>query len=303
MFEYSEVDTPHFRIINSGSLEKPIQLHISHKTHFCQFSPHVQRVLDLYWENRVREVAAEGRHLHDSVLPYVRKANFTGKTLALELGNLRYRDFRGFCDDDIYTMHATQHMPCYMLAGAIVETADGYLMLNQRQNVELFDGWINLFTGGIEIENHVNEHGDVSPLITVREEIHEETHIPYPKIADLGCIGLVRNTYIPKPYTLLYHVKTSLRKDEVVDIQSRQILKEGPTRFIPFTDWHLYDFIHRFRKVMLSESLAMLFLLGKEAFGDVWASRILNVLHTPTTLEREHEYVLIQQVREYAAVC
>ena len=129
-----ELTTSHFDVLISRTLDNPIELEISQQESLLQFPEYLSRILEENWHVYVARARKEGKHVHESVLPYISNSLFQGNILQLEFGKWHYRQYTGFCSQHLYERFKT-HMPMYCLVCGIVETKDGYLALNQRKNV------------------------------------------------------------------------------------------------------------------------------------------------------------------------
>jgi hypothetical protein len=114
------------------------------------------------------------------------------------------------------------------------------------------------------------------PLAAARREIHEEYGVESDQIAELRCLGLVRNRTTLKP-EFLTEATVSLDSGEFRTMTNREY--SGLSMIDPAIE-ALTAFLNENARIMTSPGLACLLAVGRRRYGDTWHTEMCSQLRT-----------------------
>jgi hypothetical protein len=182
--------------------------------------PAIDALIAAEWARREAEAAATGRLLFAGPLCRLAAAAVDGETLRLTLGPTDYREFLGTNVAGLATIQARHaadwraYLADPLAVCATLASADGWLLVMRRsERVAEYPGFYHVI-GGHPTPAHDDGVGGVSPFLALQEEIVEETGLTPGEIADLACLGLIRNRATAKP-ELVFEARLALGRAEV----------------------------------------------------------------------------------------
>jgi hypothetical protein len=177
--------------------------------------PTIDALIAAEWARREAEAAATGRLLFPGPLCRLDAFATAGETLRLTLGPTDYREFLGTNVAGLATIQARHprdwrdYLADPLAVCAALVSADGWLPVMRRgEQVAEYPGFYHV-VGGHPTPAHDDGVGGVSPFLALHEEIAEETGLAPGEIAELVCLGLIRNRATAKP-ELVFEARLAL---------------------------------------------------------------------------------------------
>lgn len=244
-------------------------------------SPAVERLIAEAWEAESALAANDNRVLYDAPLARLVRAVAAKNHLLLELGTTTYREFVG---THFHHAAAIRRLDPQFLAqalgvSALVQTSDGYLAFGRRnRRVAWHAGYLHAFGGMVEATDRLPD-GRYDAFGRMLEELHEETTIRAPEVADLSLIGLVRDRALFQP-ELLFDARVSLTRAQLsarIDLAAADAehvavewLFDEPDGVAPFL---------RAAQPVTPVAQAVLLLHGRWCWGSEWFEHVCYDLY------------------------
>lgn len=207
--------------------------------------------------------------------------------LELVYGLTDYKTFVGTRDPEVENRYP-ESVPRVLSVAAVIETPDGDLVMQQRENndnVLHYRGWVAGPGGNVEAPyqdnpGNTNENGDPDPVSALLEEIEQESGIKPEHISDIVCNGLVKNG--KRGFgALSFRARTDLSKDEIEELKGTH--EEGRT-IITEPDLKEFHKLLGYNQIILQDVLPTLLYVGRDKFGSDWYNRMIE------KLKRSHNY-------------
>jgi 8-oxo-dGTP pyrophosphatase MutT (NUDIX family) len=166
-------------------------------------TPDIQAWMDALWEQQQAERAREGRRLLvDSPLFRLVSASAHQRgrqhdTLHLTLGDTSYKEYVATRTPEFAGKHARHELSNALGICSVVETRDGYILLDKRKGVDVYAGRYHVIGGFFERGLDSNEQQRPDPFAAVSREIREETGIQPEDIESQHCLGVVYDLATP----------------------------------------------------------------------------------------------------------
>ncbi len=170
------VVTPFFEIPIAGHFSRE-EVEITDSKQTFEVDRKFQQKIDEIWQVRKNEIEAKGGHLEDRPKLVVLDNSIKSGKLCLTLGHSSYKYYVGLTDPGLRSQVGVEQLPRFLGAAALLETADNYLVLNERsQTVFQYNGWLSVFAGSTEL-NDLDADGVIDPFTTAIREVKEETGV------------------------------------------------------------------------------------------------------------------------------
>ena len=170
------VITPFFEIPVSGHFSRD-EVEITDTSQEFELDGELQQQVEKVWQARKKEVEAKDGHLEDRPKLVVLDNSIKSGKLCLTLGHSSYKYYVGLTDPGLRSQVGVEQLPRFLGAAALLETADNYLVLNERsQTVFQYNGWLSVFAGSTEL-NDLDADGVIDPFTTAIREVKEETGV------------------------------------------------------------------------------------------------------------------------------
>lgn len=271
------IDTPFFEIPVSGHFSKEEIEIIDSKQSFevdDKFKPKIEEI----WQAKKKQVEEKGGHLEDRPKLVVQNISVESGKMCLALGHSSYKYYVGFTDLELRNLVGLDKLPKFLGAAALLETSDNYIVLNERsQSVFQYNGWLSVFAGSTELDD-VDANGVIDPFVTAVREVKEETGVDNLEIADIKCLGYKSDRSIDAD-EMLFHVKTTLTKIKLENLQRNKNLDEGKSVFMPIDADEVRKKILEFSKGFVSDGASVLALFGRDKFGQEWFNNVIERLN------------------------
>lgn len=198
-----------FDILVRG-LFRPDQLEIVYDSTLRMPLPaDVREWMDQLWQQKLAAARAKGTPLYDARLFRLISASVRPDgTLHLVLGDGSYKEYVTTREPTFSRGKAREELGNVLAVCSVVETSDGYILLDKRQGVDGYVGRYHVIGGFFErdLDTHPGTSPtgmDTTPAVkpdpfqAIRREIREETGIQQADIREQYCLGVVYDLTMP----------------------------------------------------------------------------------------------------------
>lgn len=262
-----------FTILARGCY-RPEQLLVRYDTRLTMpITPESQARMDELWQRKLIEARSTGKRLFDAPLYRYISLKQEVETLALTLGNTSYKEYVTTRERSAYQAHKEPGNP--LAVCSVVETSDGYILLDRRQGVDVYNGRYHVIGGFFERDLDTSEQQQPDPWAAIRREIREETGIQVSDIERQYCLGVVYDTTMPHA-ELCFLTRLHISRDEVVGQRQPEEdeIKELQTLHVSSTS--LRDFIVQNHGNISATGEPNLLFYGAWKYGEQWYTEVLK---------------------------
>ena len=187
-----------FEILAHG-LYRPDQLEISYNPSLrMPISPPIQVWMDTLWEQKLASAREQNIPLFDAPLfRFVAVEAQADGTLHLLLGDTGYKEYVTTRVPEFAQGRKREELGNALSVCSVVETSDGYILLDKRQGVDVYVGRYHVIGGFFERDRDSTVTNQPDPFGAIRREIREETGILQSDIREQFCLGVVYDTVTP----------------------------------------------------------------------------------------------------------
>jgi hypothetical protein len=253
-------------------------LHIS-------ITPSIQQWMDTLWQQKLAIAHEKGTRLFDSQLFRLEQATASPDgTLHLVLGNTSYKEYVTTRELDFARGRNRLELSNALGVCSVVETSDGYILLDKRQGVDAYVGRYHVIGGFFERDLDSTSVSDITttavqpdPFAAITREIREETGIQSADISEQYCLGAVYDLTLPHcELCFLTRLNISLQEvharvpeeDEIQQLHSLHITAE-----------RLRDFIFTNHGNISPTGEPNLLMYGAVEYGEGWWDEVMqNIL-------------------------
>lgn len=258
-----------FEILTSG-LFRPDQLIITYNSALCMpTSLATQQWMDTLWKQKLAEAQERGIPLFDAPLyRFVDAKTSADDALHLTLGDTGYKEYVTTRTPEFSRGRLRQEPGNALAVCSVVETSDGYILLDKRRGVDVYVGRYHVIGGFFERGLDILENGQPDPFGAMRREIREETGIQFADIAEQYCLGLVYDLATPHA-ELCFLTRLHISLAEVkTRVPEEDEIKQLETLFV--TERSLREFLLENRGNISATGEPNLLLYGELRFGKQW---------------------------------
>ena len=205
-------------------------------------SPAIQEWMDALWEKKLALAHQQGIPLYDSQLFRLvsAEAQSDGR-LKLVLGNTSYKEYTTTQEPEFFTGRDRQELSNALAVCSVVETSNGYILYEKRQNVSVHVGRYHVVAGFFERDRDIDANGQPNPFGAMLREIREETGIQLSDVTEQYCLGSVYDVgtphaelcFLTKLHIPLSEVHTRTPEDhEIQQLLSLYVTPESLREFI-----------------------------------------------------------------------
>jgi 8-oxo-dGTP pyrophosphatase MutT (NUDIX family) len=262
--------------IFSHSLYRPDKLIINYDPSLrMPINPAIQSWMNTLWQKKLVEAHEKGTPLFDTNL--FRLVDATSEpdgTLHLVLGDTSYKEYVTTRVPEFFQGRGRQELSNALAVCSVIETSDGYILLDKRQGVDVYVGRYHVIGGFFE--RGLDMVGQPDPFGAVRREIREETGIQVDDMREQYCLGVVYDLSTPHgEMCFLTRLNVSLaevqmRKPE--DNEVKQLLS------LAVTAESLRDFVLHYHGNISPTGEANLLMYGAVSFGEQWFDEVMRRL-------------------------
>jgi 8-oxo-dGTP pyrophosphatase MutT (NUDIX family) len=258
-----------FEILARGFF-RPDQLSITYNPTLCMpTSLAIQQWMDTLWGQKLTEAQERDIPLFDAPLYRFVDAEMSADgALYLTLGDTGYKEYVTTRVPEFSRGRLRQELGNALAVCSVVETSDGYILLDKRRGVDVYVGRYHVIGGFFERGLDILEKGEPDPFGAMRREIREETGIQFADIAEQYCLGLVYDLTTPhaelcfltRLHISLAEVKTRVpEEDEIKELETLYVTKQS-----------LREFLSENRGNISATGEPNLLLYGELLFGRQW---------------------------------
>jgi 8-oxo-dGTP pyrophosphatase MutT (NUDIX family) len=244
-------------------------------------TPAIQAWMDSLWQQKLAIARKKGFPLFDAPLfRLITTESRLDGILHLVLGNTSYKEYVTTRVPEFAhgrTRQGRDKSGPYSNALAVcsvVETSDGYILLDKRQGVDVYNGRYHVIGGFFERELDMTTRPD--PFQAMRREIREETGIQSADIQEQYCLGVVYDVATPHGeicfLTRLNIPLAEVQKRTPEENEIKQLL------FLAVTPESLRDFVLKHHGNISATGEPNLLMYGGVRFGEEWLEKIMNQL-------------------------
>jgi 8-oxo-dGTP pyrophosphatase MutT (NUDIX family) len=271
-----------FEILARG-LYRPDQLRITYDPALRMvITPAIQAWMDHLWQQKLAIAQEKGFPLFDAPLyRFVHGESRADGTLHLTLGDTSYKEYATTRVPEFFKGRSRDELGNAFSVCSVVETSDGYILLDRRQGVDVYAGRYHVIGGFFErgLDSIESDHMPVAqpdPFTAMRREIREETGIRSDDIDEQCCLGLLYDAATPHAeLCFLTRLRISLaealtrvpEEDEIKQLEALQVTAESLRAFILEHHGHIS-----------ATGEPNLLLYGALRYGQSWMDEIIVLL-------------------------
>jgi len=269
-----------FEILARG-LYRPDQLDITYDPSLrMHTSPAIQEWMDTLWQQKLDTAQKKAVPLFDSQLfRLVSTEAREDRSLHLVLGNTSYKEYVTTREPEFARGRARQELGNALSVCSVIETNDGYILLDKRQGVDVYEGRYHVIGGFFERDlDMATKQPD--PFAAICREIREETGIQFKDISEQYSLGVVYDLTTPHA-EMCFLTRLNITLEEVY----RRVPEEKEIQHLLslyITKGSLLHFVLANHGNISATGEPNLLMYGAVRFGEQWfgeAMRQLNYLH------------------------
>ena len=228
--------------------------------------------MDVLWEQELAQAKEQGKRLFDTPLfRFIKAAAQADRALHITVGDTSYKEYVTTRSPRFARVRGQMELGDPLAVCSVIETSDGYILLDQRQGVDVYVGRYHVIGGFFE-----RDLDQPDPFAAIRREIREETGIQASDIRDQYCLAIVYDLATPHAelcFLTRLHIplqEVLIREpedDEVKQLQSLQVTSES-----------LRDFILRHHGNISATGEPNLLQYGAWKFGETWFEEMMAAL-------------------------
>jgi hypothetical protein len=258
-----------FEILARG-FYRPNQLDISYNPSLrMPTNPTIQVWMDTLWEQKLVIAREQNIPLFDAPLfCFVEVEAKADGTLHLVLGDTGYKEYVTTRVPEFAQGRKREELGNALSVCSVVETSDGYILLDKRQGVDVYVGRYHVIGGFFERDRDSTVSKQPDPFGAIRREIREETGILQSDIREQFCLGVVYDTATPHA-EMCFLTQLKIPLAEVFKrIPEENEIKQLQTLFV--TKESLRDFLLKNHGNISATGEPNLLMYGGVRFGEGW---------------------------------
>ncbi|WP_151755891.1 NUDIX hydrolase [Dictyobacter vulcani] len=187
-----------FEILVRGLYRQP-DLRIAYQPDQRLLLPGEQQArLDLRWQEQLQQARQQQRLLFDAPLyRFIDVQAQPDNTLALTLGETSYKEYVTTREATFAHGRSRHELGNPLAVCSVIESSDGFILLDQRQGVDVYAGRYHVIGGFFERGLDTTAQQQPDPFAAMQREIREETGIQASDIQEQVCLGLVYDLATP----------------------------------------------------------------------------------------------------------
>lgn len=238
----------------------------------------IQQWMDDLWAQKLLIARQKKVPLFDAPLFRLIEASAHDDRLFMTLGNTGYKEYVTTRTPEFAQAHTRSELGNALGVCSVVETSDGYILLDKRQGVDVYVGRYHVIGGFFERELDTTMATQPDPFAAIRREIREETGIQASDITEQYCLGVVYDLTTPHgeicfltrlAIPLEEALKREPEEDEIKQLHTLHVTEESLKQFI----------IDNHGNISVTGEPNLLFY-GKLRFGELWFEDTLSSLLT-----------------------
>ncbi|GCE26623.1 hypothetical protein KDA_21070 [Dictyobacter alpinus] len=266
-----------FEILARG-VYRPEDLQITYQSsQRLLFHVEQQASMDELWQQKLQQAQQQQRLLFDAPLyRFIDAQSGASNTLALMLGDTSYKEYVLTRETSFTQGRSRGELGNPLSVCSVVETSDGFILLEQRQGVDVYVGRYHVIGGFFERGLDTTEHQLPDPFAAMQREILEETGIQATDIREQICLGLVYDLATPHAelcFLTRLHIPLTMvlqRKPEDHEIKNLQTLHVSATSLQQFL-------LEKHGNISATGEPNLLFY-GALKFGESWLETVISAI-------------------------
>ncbi len=266
-----------FEILAHG-LYRQDQLNITYNPSLrMPTSPTIQAWIDTLWEQKLVLAREQNIPLFDAPLfRFVEAEAKPDGTLHLVLGDTGYKEYVTTRIPEFAQGRKREELGNALSVCSVVETSDGYILLDKRQGVDVYVGRYHVIGGFFERGRDSTVSQQPDPFGAISREIREETGILQSDIREQFCLGVVYDTATPHAEMCFLTclsiplVEVHNRIPEEDEIKQLEMLK--------VTETELREFLVKNHGNISATGEPNLLMYGGVRFGERWFEKMMRYL-------------------------
>ena len=266
-----------FEILAHG-FYRPNQLDISYNLSLrMPTTPSIQAWMDTLWEQKLAIAREQNIPLFDAPLfRFIEVEVKADGTLHLVLGDTGYKEYVTTRIPEFAQGRKREELGNALSVCSVVETSDGYILLDKRQGVDVYVGRYHVIGGFFERDRDSTVSKQPDPFGAIRREIREETGILQSDIREQFCLGVVYDTATPHA-EMCFLTQLNIPLAEIFKrIPEENEIKQLETLFI--TKESLRDFLLKKHGNISATGEPNLLMYGGVRFGEEWFAEMIGKL-------------------------
>lgn len=214
----------------------PAQLVVDYNpTHHVSLTTEMRATMEQLWHDKLAQAKEKNFPLFDGQLFRLMYAEERDdSTLRVKLGDTSYKEYVATRSPEFSRQLTRDELSNPLSVCSVIETLDGYILLENRQGTDVHDGRIHVIGGFMDRDKDGVGHAP-DPFAAMNREMREETGIQEQDIREQYCLGMVYDTLVPHPelcfVTRLSIPLTTLskRKPEDNEVKELRMLRVNAT--------------------------------------------------------------------------
>jgi 8-oxo-dGTP pyrophosphatase MutT (NUDIX family) len=268
-----------FEIIARG-LYRPEQVIVDYRPEMRMVStPETRQWMEQQWQSSLALAKEQDRLLFDaSLFRFVQATPAADGTLRLVVGNTGYKEYVTTRIATFAAGRTRQELSDPLAICSVIETSDGYILLDKRQGVDVYVGRYHVIGGFFERERDMaQEDARPDPFAAICREILEETGVLNTDISEQYCLGVVYDQQTPHA-ELCFLTRLHISLNEIkqhrtpLDHEIRQL------RELKVSEQSLSEFIVNNHGNISATGEPNLLFYGAWKFGESWFARTMSMI-------------------------
>jgi 8-oxo-dGTP pyrophosphatase MutT (NUDIX family) len=266
-----------FEIIVRG-LFGPNQLVLSYDpSQRMTISPEIQTWMDTFWQEKLAQAKAQSIRLFDAPLFRFIETSIQNGNLHLLVGDTSYKEYVTTRVPEFAANRALHELGNALSICSVVETSDGYILLELREGVDVYVGRYHVIGGFFERDLDMAVGStQPDPFAAMQREIREETGIQRTDISEQYVLGIVYDLATPHAeicfLTRLHIPLSEVHRRQPEDNEIKQL------HTLQITAQSLRTFILRHHGNISATGEPNLLLYGAWKFGLNWYEEIMTAI-------------------------
>ncbi len=270
-----------FEILARG-LYRRDQIAIAYNPLLCMpTTPSIQQWMDMLWQQKLAIARERGTRLFDAQLfRLVQAGDLSDGRLQLVLGNTSYKEYVTTREPDFARGRDRSELSNALGVCSVVETSDGYILLDKRQEVDAYVGRYHVIGGFFERDldstSMSTKEVQPDPFAAITREIREETGIQSADMREQFCLGAVYDLTLPH-CELCFLTRLNIALQEVhTRVPEEDEIKQLHILYV--TAESLRDFIFANHGNISPTGEPNLLMYGAVRFGEGWWDEVMERL-------------------------
>jgi 8-oxo-dGTP pyrophosphatase MutT (NUDIX family) len=242
--------------------------------------PQTQAWMDAFWQEQLDKASQRNARLFNTPLFRYIDAQITlDQSLHIVVSDTSYKEYVTTRAPAFSQGRARYELGNPLAVCSVVETSDGYILLDKRQGVDVYVGRYHVIGGfferSLDAGNTETTHANIQPdpFAAIRREIREETGIQSADIGEQYCLGIVYDLTTPHA-EMCFLTRLLIPLQEV---QNRQPEDNEIKQLIPFyvTEESLRTFIFKHHGNISATGEPNLLFYGAWKFSPSWLTELI----------------------------